>query len=365
MDEYYLPNPLFCFQFSQKNLTEHHRLTGEYLDEITSDLNYKEIFKKIVYNNKTHWNTLKMRKLNSTIRSKFYSSDEIELNHLYYSTMKCFEIDLKIIYENDDFSFLDDKFILKIHLNKKFRKSSRQVFFHYRQMSSVQKLGAGFLYNIGKIGKRHSKEPSFHNYELEFRQFDTKIKDNFEILKNPIKLFGKQVNENDISGYFNRMKEKFKDDFNLTTGDLLLDNDLMKIEIDNDLFEQFYLQIQNVSDHSSLTSFSYKITGYHLFSKHYDGYTKEPDFSFSFSFLSRQVEMTNEENYTKLLITILNALSLWLHISILDIYIYLFKIGKLFIGFRLLLGDVQHCLKTKLDYNPQDFPDENSLKISI
>lgn len=51
----------------------------------------------------------------------------------------------------------------------------------------------------------------------------------------------------------------------------------------------------------------------------------KPDFKFSLSFLARHTELTNEEGYAKLIQSVLNALSIWLNICILDIYIYLNK----------------------------------------
>ena len=99
---------------------------------------------------------------------------------------------------------------------------------------------------------------------------------------------------------------------------MILDDEF-KLEIDDLLFKQFYLQIQNLTDHNGLTSLNFKQNVYNIYSQKILLQLDEIDFSFSLSLISRQVDILNEDNYTKLIISILNALSFWLGLCIIDL----------------------------------------------
>ena len=98
------------------------------------------------------------------------------------------------------------------------------------------------------------------------------------------------------------------------------------------------MEVQNVSDYLNPASLNYKQKialpyGQMLL----ESDENVSDFKYSLFSNTRQTELTNEDNYAKLVQSILNAFSLWLGICILDLFIYLNKLINLIKKFHLLL----------------------------
>lgn len=214
------------------------------------------------------------------------------------------------------------KFVLNIHFSEMVYNRTNFVYFAYRQ--STSKLFSGFhkfqLMNL-------TNETIYYGYPVTFEQLDIERNDRFELFKNPKSLFYKTIKVNDAADYLQEMKKNFEEEFNLTTRNIILLNeetDDFKREIDDELFEQFYLQVQNVSDHNSPVSLNYeqKISKIYVTQDFYPNHDY-PNFKIAFSFLTRQTEIQNDDNNAKLVLSLLNTLSLWLNLYILDIYVYL------------------------------------------
>ena len=109
-----------------------------------------------------------------------------------------------------------------------------------------------------------------------------------------------------------------------------------RYEIDDELFEQFSRQIQNQSDQNP-TSHNYEKDFFSIYPQINNvNETKNAslgEFSFTFYFFQRRSEFTNDDNFSKLVQSVLNTLSLWLDTCILDVHVYLFKF---FVLFKLL-----------------------------
>ena len=128
------------------------------------------------------------------------------------------------------------------------------------------------------------------------------------------------------------------------------------------MFEQFYLQIQNVTDHNGLTSSSYEQNAYNIYSQPLFNPLNFPDFTFSSSLITRKVDIFNEDNFTKLVINILNALSFWLGLSILDLSVYVNRLFRPILHLYLLLIEVKLFLHFKIR---NDLIPQNSVKIKF
>ena len=340
-EKYIMPSPVFCFRFSKEDINENHRFTGKYLDDLTQDLTFKQVFKSLDYHNKKEKIELEIGKLNSTKSSNFYADLNLILTHFYYAGLKCFKISLNVSYEEEDFYFLNDKNVLNLKLEKKFteKKENSQAYFFYQKADSNE-IGGGFTYPIGKCGSRFLKYGKiiqlYYRYVIEFELFKMVREDKFELLKDPRNFFYEKIKLHDLSEYLNAMKKQFHDDYNLTTSDFLLD-DYFGVEIDNELFEQYFKQIQNISDQTKFKSLNFEqnipnvVTD--VFHIDYFG----PDFSFAFSPLARRVEITNNDNYTKIVVGFLNSLSLWLNVCILDMGAYVYQIFRLSLHLYYLL----------------------------
>ena len=313
LDEYNLPNIIYCFKYDDSKIDKNIKITGEYLDQLTRDLTFKNVFKQIIYTNKTHLKNIIINRLNTTTNSNFYSNSEILLAHFYYLNLKCFEIVLKPSFKEEDFYFNSKKLVLYVYLNHDIYRQHRFAYFLYRDRESKQ-IGGSYSYQIGKTFKEiHYK----YYYETEFQLIKIEREDKFEFLKNPVSFFFETTAINDATKYLETMKKKFKNKYGLASRDTLLDE--FKLEINDLLFKQFYLQIQNLTDHNGLTSLNFKQNVYNMYTQMANTLLRYPDFQFLLSSISRQVEISNEDNYTKLIISILNAVSFWLGLCVFDL----------------------------------------------
>ena len=346
LDKYNLPNSIYCFKYDDSKIDKNTMITGEQLDELTSDLTFKNVFKKIEYFNKTHEKDLNMNKLNTTTNSNFYSNSEISIAHFYYLNLKCFEIVLKPSFKEEDFYFKINKLVMDVHLNNYIYRQHPFAYFLYRDRESKQ-IGGNYLYRIKKPSKKSDYK---YHYAIEFQLIKIEREDKFEFLKNPVSLFFETTAINDATKYLEAMKQKFKNKYGLASRDSLLDD--FKLKIDDLLFKQFYLQIQNLTDHNGLTSLNFKKNVYNMYTQIGIIPLIYPDFRFSLSSTSRQVEISNEDNYTKLIINILNAVSFWLGLCVFDLSaVNVNRLFKLNLNLYQLLFKLKLYLHSKIRIN--------------
>ena len=246
--------------------------------DLTGDLTFRTAFWKIRYKNRTHDKILYVRRLKSTKSSNFYSSPELELSHFYYRGRKCFKIHLKVSYMEEDFFLLKDKTVLYIYLEYPFANQMNFTTFFHQQADS-REIGGGFNYFIGRC--EHFPDDHF-SHRIEFELFRIVRDDQFELLKDPRRLFRKRVQVNDA----NTLEDQNRNN-------------------DQSTFESLDFE-QNVSNtYTNVYYIPFKF--------------RSPHFAFSFSFLVRRVVITNSENYTKLVVNLLNSLAIWLDICVLDL----------------------------------------------
>ena len=310
-ERYTLPSPILCFPIG-KEVDENHRVTGEYLDDLTSEMTFKHAFDRIVYNNRTYLKELNISRLNSKKSSSFYSSPELELSYLYYYGQKCLKSDLKVNYSEEDFLLPKDKTVLKIFLDKPFANEMKYTTFLHQQADS-REIGGGFNYSIGQ----YKSYDAYFVYKIEFEQFRIEREDQFELLKDPRRLFRQRVQVNDARTD-QAIRRRFEKDHNRTTDHLPLDGHF-DVEVDNELYQK---HAKVITDQYAFKSLDFKQNVANTYTNvHFSPFKlklKYPDFSFSFSFLVRRVVITNRENYTKLVVSLLNTLSLWLDICVID-----------------------------------------------
>lgn len=333
---YSLPSPIFCFPFP-RTIDENHRVTGEYLNDLSSNLTFKDVFSKIVYYNGSYETVLNISQLEFTKGSNFYRNWDLKLTHFYFTGLKCFKVRLRFYYWLDKLISALDKNVLKIHL-KRSLKESDLFFFHQQQDSN--EIGSGSWYSIGKS---HETPDSHFSYNIEFELFSITRVDNFELFKDPRSLFSKQIKVNDPT----EMGQQFKEDCSRTTDNLLLDSDF-GLEMDNELSQQFFRQIKSASDQTRFKSQNFEKDVANVFN-HIFHSSDSPDFSFSFSLLTKRIEITNSENFSILLFSVLNMLSLWLNICILEVDVYINQVLCQFLQLHRLLIWLRRQFKRKIE----------------
>lgn len=147
-------------------------------------------------------------------------------------------------------------------------------------------------------------------------------------------MFVPEVPINEASAYLNNMQDFFKDKLNLNTRSIPF-YDFDDAEIDDDLFTQLYLQIQNETDHYYPHN---RNTDFQIYSSYHTemwGEKDHPTLEFYASPFIQRTLISNDDNFGKLIQSILNSLSLWVDLSILDISLY---VSKALNGFGLLYG---------------------------
>lgn len=111
------------------------------------------------------------------------------------------------------------------------------------------------------------------------------------------------------------------------------------------MFDQYYLQFQNVTDFSSPRAINFERKIY--FSNFVEGKTKLDDYDLHFylNAVYTTTTMTNRENNSKVIINYLNCLNFWFNFCVLDIHLYVQKFFGLFLKFY----DVMLILRIKLN----------------
>ena len=210
-------------------------MTGRYLDDvITKHLNYAALFEKIVYFSEGN---LKVYQISNRTTS---FENEIYLNHFYFYHLKCFELEFKVLINEEDLFFTPGKIILAVHFNKQLYNLTNHIFFSYRTSESKQ-ISGNYRF---KIGPSNSIPNMYHKHELVFENFEIKQEDRFELLKiNLFKnLFYKKTDLNEVDEYLKNIKETFETNYDITTRHILLEKDAFGRAIEDELFKQYYVQ---------------------------------------------------------------------------------------------------------------------------
>ena len=241
--------------------------------------------------------------------------------------MKCLKTSLKVSYREKDFFLLYHKAALKIYLNRTFANQIKATLFYHQADS--REIEGGFKFPIGDWGFNEH-----YRYSIEFELFRIVGEDQFELLKDPRRLFQERMQVNDAKTV-EMMRKRFKEDYNRTTDHLPLDGHFDE-EVDNELYEQY---AKTVTDQSAFLSLDFEQKVANTYTNFGHSSFIFSHFSFSFSFLVRRVVITNSVNYTKLVVSLLNTLSLWLDIYVIDMGTWLSRFFALVLHlYRLLVS---------------------------
>lgn len=174
-----LPDLAFCFQYDKKFIDTNHKVTGNYLDYLTTNLTFDKIFEKISYADKDG-NIIEIQ--------NFTSNDDIQFEYYYYLNMKCFQISLLVIYDERDFLFSDDPFQFKIWFNRIKQSEELIINFTCKKRGTKQfNQFSQFLFKSNNFRKR--------KFQIKLEQVETIYKDVklYQYLKQPKSLiFGSQ-----------------------------------------------------------------------------------------------------------------------------------------------------------------------------
>lgn len=156
-----------------------------------------------------------------------------------------------------------------------------------------------------------------------------------------------EVPINEASVYLNSMQDLFKSKFKLNTRAIPFYH-FDDAEIDDELFDQLFLQIQNQTDyyypHNRNSDFQIYSSYHTEMWRDNQGFVYHSTFEFYPSMFIQRTVISNDDNWGKLIQSILNSLSIFVDLSILDINLYVSKT----LNSIALLYDVLRSLKRKL-----------------
>lgn len=143
--------------------------------------------------------------------------------------------------------------------------------------------------------------------------------------------------------------KKDLNDFNFTTLNTISD-DSDDFEINDDLFFQFYQQADEIE--ASYGEDSSKFSNQLFFHDYFVGEQKiddtEPDFIFQANYFKSVAILKNSDNRIKLVLNLLNSLSIWFNLGILNFYAYLYvflnKMKYIFVLSLKILLNIERLL---------------------
>lgn len=224
-----LPTILICNDIEDK-IDVNFLLTASYLEDLTSDqINFNNTFYELRYFNKTHF-------ISINPSNYLNPNSEISIKTIYYLNFKCFQISLMIDFNEDDFYLSFDYNLIEVI----FRSSLGSKFYiFYMYKNTIQTSG---IFRFVIEHDENSKN-TYKSFKIDFEYFQIEREDKFEIFKNPSSLLYDKSNLNDANKYLDEMRINFNKINNLTTRNVILNNDQFKQEIDDNLFKQYYLQV--------------------------------------------------------------------------------------------------------------------------
>ena len=184
-----------------------------------------------------------------------------------------------------------------------------------------------------------------YSYFVKSELYKVEFIDRFNLIKNPMSIFYGKNHLNDIDQYCLKLLKNYKRKIGYATNNLPLRDLLFKSSINNQLFEQYYLQVQNYSDYHLPRDLNYKrlfIINYYetkIFSK------ESSHFEFQPLFYIKNLVIENQDNYPKLILNCLNLLSMWFNANIgFSLNNYFLKILKFFVFIFKCLSKLKKLL---------------------
>ena len=134
-------------------------------------------------------------------------------------------------------------------------------------------------------------------YSIYQEPFELIHNDEFHFIKSPLSLL---YGVNDVNDPDKYLKSLINFRRGLSTLNLPVEKEAFHNEIDDDLFEQYYLQVQNITDHQIPTNTNYKrifATNYFEYEDDFDITT--PDISFKLIQFKKKLTLGNNFKVTK------------------------------------------------------------------
>lgn len=322
-----MPTIVLCYNYPL--IDRKRRLTGRYLNELTSNLRPDTVFRNISYlDEQSEWITLESN----------FKGRNFEIETFFFLSRKCFGLKLNLSYRNDQFYFSFDRMVLKVYFNHSFLAGNLMTTFFMTEVP-----GSIFFSRVSSLHfpqQKLSKVFSIIHSSI-FLRYDDKFNTIRHLIRSPLSLLHGQNNLHDARAYLSGLLKGFRlANPKRVTLNLPVTEGLFDYEIDDEAFERYFSEVQNVTDHRTPANSNYerefvvntlsqrlKITADHpLEGSH---------FAFGLNYLAKVIVATNEQSYSSLILSLLNVLSIWFGLGVLDLHVC---IRPLAVRVRLLCG---------------------------
>ena len=171
LDHIDFPEVMFCFSFDKSKIDPTRKLTGDYLNELTEELNVETLFQRIAYLNESRqWSDLD---LNSN-RGQF----RVEIT--FFMERKCFKLIYPVRLNRSFFRFLDNTEVLKVFFHWNAFEKKMPVYFFTAVRNTLQ---------FSKISELHLNTcGSLMTFFVRQVFFEIRVEDKFNLVKNPLSL---------------------------------------------------------------------------------------------------------------------------------------------------------------------------------
>ena len=317
--EFNFPDFMICFEVDLSMRDVYRRPTGDYLEELTSNMTFENMFDKIAILNE------KMEEVNVPSGQLKSIESKINTSVSFIYDLKCFHFVTRITYPPHKLLKFENLFFVKLYFNETVYRAECNclriyIAFYEREKGTFESLQTYFLRKNGDLTMK-----SFFLIQPVVTEYD--YTDRFYYIKNPLALFRVESYVNDDRLYYKKMLENFRTITNRSSiiRSLKKEKDEFSWEIDDQLLEQYYLQIQMNVDNSPYINPDYNVEVYDLNTLTFYSTVDQPEIIIKPTIFKCKIITTNDSNYIKLLINILNSLSFWLSISVMDLHIYIAK----------------------------------------
>ena len=285
-----MPVLVFCLPIDEKLIDRNHELTGNYLEQLTSNMNAESLFKRILY----------LDELNEWVP---FNLSLVE--RFFFMQSKCFRIRIHQEYDRKQFHFSANSQtpkILKVNFNRKFIYSvkGKIVFF----MTKTNETGFSNVANL-------VYEFSSAQYSAEQSELTVEYEDHLNFIKRILSI-SYEDDFDDLSGQLPNLKSS---EFSFRTLKVPIEKEDFDFELQDDLFEQLFAQIKTKAPRNLLDSSNYHQKSVFNQLKRVD-YHSDSDFTFSLTLIKKTQSSKNE---AKLILGLLNVL-FWFDLGILDLH---------------------------------------------
>lgn len=192
--------------------------------------------------------------------------------------------------------------------------------------------------------------PISYYYSISQELFLMRFEDKFQAMKrffqSPLSIFSSDDLEEMTSSYLSRILKEFKESTGKVTMNLPLRKRLFDQEIDDALFESYLSKTVEANQREPISSNYRREYAVNFLRKDFQSHATlndigdetRPDLVFSLIHFKKVIVATNEdENYAKFILNLLNVLSTWYSLKLLNVPLYVRYLRKALRSFRSAL----------------------------